>query len=414
MLAKTSHALICFVGIASIYQIPMAVALSPQEVAQAIKPLVVRIITKQGSASGTLIKREGNTYQVLTIAAASKGDSITIVTADGQRHLAKKSQLSGSETALLTFASSKEYKVAIIVAGPSFIGGNSIFIAGFPKVTRTITAPVYTFRPATLERQSSTGGLAYKASLLPGMEGGGIFDSSAKLIGIHSRRVSGSSRQDQVNGNIQFQSGTYTGIPIAAFISASQSAGTGSYDSNLITGNSGSSGAPSAEQIEAIRTSMTGTARDGGLLFEAQAKIQQGQYREAIALYDAYIQKHPKEALAYSGRGNAKFGMGDKKGAIADYDKALQMYPRPTGIVLYRGIAKAQSGDLNGGIIDLQQAVVENPTSPESHYYLALGLYERGDKAVAIASMKKAQSLYETQGNKAKAQELEQLLRRMK
>jgi hypothetical protein len=31
-----------------------------------------------------------------------------------------------------------------------------------------------------------------------------------------------------------------------------------------------------------------------------------------------------------------------------------------------------------------------------------------------ITSMKKAQSLYKTQGNKAKAQELEQLLRRMK
>jgi serine protease Do len=412
MITKTSYALVCFWGVANIFQMPMAMALSPQEVAQAIKPSVVRITTDRGSASGTIIKHEGNTYQVLTTAAASKGKSITVFTSDGQRHIAKKSSQSGADTAVLTFTSSKDYQVAVIIIGPSS-SNNGVFVAGFPKVTRTITTPVYTVRPATLERQGNGGNLSYKGSLLPGMEGGGIFDDSAKLIGIHSRQVSTSNRQDRVNANIQFQSGTYAGIPIAAFISASQSAGTGSYNSTPMTGTNGG-GAPSAEQIEAIRTSMMGISRDGGLLSEAQTKVQQGQYREAIALYDAYIQKHPKEALAYSGRGNAKFGMGDKKGAIADYDKALQMYPRPTGIVLYRGIAKAQSGDLNGGIIDLQQAVVENPTSPEPHYYLALGLYERGDKAVAIASMKKAQSLYETQGNKAKAQELEQLLRRMK
>jgi Tetratricopeptide repeat len=407
MISKFPIALVCFASTVNLC--PMILALSPQEVAQAVKPFTVRISSSQNQFSGTIIKRIGNEYQVLTTAAASRGKSTVIFTSDGQKHPIKDKKItSGVDTAVLTFSSSKNYPTATIIIG---ISGNinEIYVAGFPKTTRTITTPIFTVRPAVLKSRSVNTSLSYEASLLPGMEGGGIFDDSAKLIGINGQRVKVSNRQDQVNANVQFQSGTYTGIPIGAFVSASQSTGTGSYGSSSTT--SGGFTGTSVEEIEAVRSAFAGW--QDPTWAAANAKYEQGQYQEAIRLFDIHLKKYPKDGLSYSSRGIAKLQLGDKKGAIADFDLALKINPKLPGILIYRGIAKAQSGDQNGGIIDLQQAVINEPTSPDAHYYLALGLYERGDKAVAIASMKKAKSLYETQGNKAKAQELEQLLRRM-
>ena len=85
----------------------------------------VRIQTAKSSGSGTIVRRQGQTYRVLTnwhVVAIVRGDR-TIVTGDGLLHgrLGVPRRLEDTDLAIVEFRSAIEYKVAPISPEPAAV-----------------------------------------------------------------------------------------------------------------------------------------------------------------------------------------------------------------------------------------------------------------------------------------------------
>ena len=86
----------------------------------------VRIQTAKYSGSGTIVRRQGQTYTVLTnwhVVAIVRGDR-TIVTGNGllHRRLGVPRRLGDTDLAIVEFRRAIEYKVAPISAEPAAVG----------------------------------------------------------------------------------------------------------------------------------------------------------------------------------------------------------------------------------------------------------------------------------------------------
>jgi tetratricopeptide (TPR) repeat protein len=382
-----------------IFELAPAMALSPQEIGQVLKPSIVQIVSdKSITVSGTIIQHQGSHYSVLTTSRILDGKSpIKIITSDGNNHAVVETgdylAIPGIELAVLRFNSNQEYKPAILAQPISLTSdknSSSIFIVGYPQSTETITTSVYTLRSAT----PTTGG-GYKANLLPGMEGGGIFNSSAVMIGVIGHSVSETNRPDTVNSSINFQDVFFKGIPLSAFTSLPASRSNGDY-------------IPPTNFAGAIDTSNTIAASqaffaDAQILAQAGNHLRRGRYQQAIEGYSTYIASHQKEGVAYAHRGNAKFKAGDKQGAIADYDMAFALDPTLTDVLRNRAIAKAALGDRAGALADAEKTVQIKPNEPEYAYLLGLAYFENGRKADSIKLLMQAADLYQRQGKISKA-----------
>lgn len=86
----------------------------------------VRIQTAKSSGSGTIVRRQGQTYTVLTnwhVVAIVRGDQ-TIVTGDGllHRRLGVPRRVDDTDLAIVEFRRAIEYTVAPISAEPAAVG----------------------------------------------------------------------------------------------------------------------------------------------------------------------------------------------------------------------------------------------------------------------------------------------------
>ena len=61
---------------------------------------------------------------------------------------------------------------------------------------------------------------------------------------------------------------------------------------------------------------------------QAQALLQLGQYDQALAAYNEAIYREPDMGVTLANRGILKDRMGDYQGALADYRKALELEPQ--------------------------------------------------------------------------------------
>ncbi len=123
------------IGVAAsivLVQPQVAVALSPDEVGRIAKSITVRIESKN-PGSGVIIKKEGNTYTVLTAAhVVERAGQYTIVTPDDSRYPLNYStvkKLSGVDLAVVQFTSSKSYSVAKIGNSDSVTEGKAAYVA---------------------------------------------------------------------------------------------------------------------------------------------------------------------------------------------------------------------------------------------------------------------------------------------
>ncbi len=149
----------------------------------------VRIQTAQSSGSGTIVRRQGQTYTVLTnwhVVAIVRGDR-TIVTDDGllHRRLGVPRRLEDTDLAIVPFGSAIEYKVA-----PSrrrACSGGTLRSARFPagaQVWAVARGFVELLLPKSLPQGSSLG---YTNEVKIGMSGGPIFNAKGFLVGINGR-----------------------------------------------------------------------------------------------------------------------------------------------------------------------------------------------------------------------------------
>jgi tetratricopeptide (TPR) repeat protein len=355
-------------------------ALSASQVATTARQVTV-LIAGQNPGSGVIIKREGNTYTVLTARhVVATPDEYEIVTPDGQRTklvYATVKPLSGVDLAILEFTSSRNYTVAKLGNSRSAPSGTTIFVAGFPVPTAAITESIFNFTEgkmtANAERPLADGyALVYSNNTLPGMSGGPVLNEAGEVIGIHGRGDTESSgTKTTANPDIVVKTGFNLAIPINTFLS--------------LSGKTGVTGFPSPAPAP---TSNQPTADD--FYLQANAKYKKGDLKGAITDFDQAIRLNPNFALAYNNRGNARSSLGDKQSAIADYDQAIRLDANNALTYYNRGNTRRDLGDNQRAITDYNQAIRLSPN--DTHTYnnrgnVRLGL---GDNQGAIADYNQA------------------------
>ncbi len=132
--------------------------------------------------------------------------------------------------------------------------------------------------------------------------------------------------------------------------------------------------------------------------------------------YDRAIELDPNHALAYSNRGNIKKdNLQDYQGALADYDRALSLDPNDAVTYYNRALLKNIKQDYQGSLADYDRAIELSPNDADSYNNRAMLKYlELEDLVGAVEDMQIARSLYQQQGNDARAVQAIELIERFK
>ena len=77
-----------------------------------------------------------------------------------------------------------------------------------------------------------------------------------------------------------------------------------------------------------------------GLYEQALTASRQGDFVEALPLWDRFLEQVPEDAAALSNRGNVRLALGDVSGAIEDQNASFVLAPEESDPHLNRGTAE--------------------------------------------------------------------------
>jgi tetratricopeptide (TPR) repeat protein len=124
------------------------------------------------------------------------------------------------------------------------------------------------------------------------------------------------------------------------------------------------------------------------------AKAKAGDRYGAIQAFSCAIAANAQLAEAYYQRGLVLFDLSDRQSAIADYDQALSLKPDAIDVYIARSITRIAINDIVAAQSDIAQALVINPKSAIAHQLLGLTYKQQNQIEKAIATYKKAASLF--------------------
>jgi tetratricopeptide (TPR) repeat protein len=337
-----------------------------KEVDDIAQNITVLIENKNGG-SGTIIKRDGNTYTVLTSFhnVADKSLKYTLVTPDGQRYPINVQNLQrlgdNIDLTVVQFNSSKSYQVAKIGNSDNAKRRDNVYIAGFPAKTGGINTALYECRDGQISANATQatidGGynLIYTNKILKGMSGGPVLNQQGELIGINGL----------IEENEQGNTDRYGAVPINVYMRVASGA------------------------RQPVKPTGGGLKADDYLALGLEKENKEDK-RGAIVAYTEAIKIDPNNAVAYNYRGNLRFDLGDKQGAIQDYNQAIKINPNYDEAYNNRGWAKSALGDKQGAIQDYNQAIQINPNDADYYYFRGLAKSNLGDKQGAIQDYNQA------------------------
>lgn len=333
---------------------PTAVfAISADEVGKIAKSITV-LIDSKNPGSGIIIKRNGNTYTVLTARHVFKDAEAKyeIVTPDNQRYLLNYSsvkKLPNIDLAVVEFTSTQTYSVAKIGNSDLATEGKAAYVAGFPKTSAAINTSIYNFTDGRITANASKPinddgyALVYSNNTLPGMSGGPVLNENGEVVGIHGRADTRAAESSSINQNIQIaKTGFNLGIPINTSLrllaSSQVDLGVKVPTAPVATG-------PKADDF----------------YIQGVNRFYQGDFQGAIAAYNRAIQLNPNYAAAYFNRAETLLNSEDSKRALEDLNQGLRISPNNVEALLIRGSARQQLGDDQGATDDWNQVVRINP-----------------------------------------------------
>jgi tetratricopeptide (TPR) repeat protein len=131
-----------------------------------------------------------------------------------------------------------------------------------------------------------------------------------------------------------------------------------------------------------------------GYYSQGLAKAKAGDRYGAIQLFSKAIAASAEFAEAYYQRGLLLFDLGDRQGAINDYEQALKLKPDFLDGYIARSMTKLAIADIVAAQADIAQALEVNPKSAIAHQLLGLTYKQQNQIEKAIATYKKAASLF--------------------
>ena len=410
----------------------VAIAKSPTEIAAIAEVVTVKIDNNLGvpGGSGVIIGKENNTYTVLTANHVVKNVNIGYIvkTPDHQEYQVtevRNLEQDGLDLAYVKFNSDQEYSVATIGSSEYATPGASIFVSGYPLAAEIKQERNWEFTTGTVTsiRESASEGysMRYQALTRRGMSGGGVFNTSGNLVGIHGQGdVIGSVKNESSSIPEPLKTGFNAAIPIQNFTKSLKDLGLSDSDLTIDQGK------PEQEDtevdVEATKQYVEGlkllaqgdTARANKYLIEAEKKnpnnIVAVYYRGlidytkrdltgAIANYDRVIKNNSNFSLAYFSRGLAYYHQGNRQQALEDYNSAIRINPTDPWSYLNRGIVKEDLGDVDGALADYNRAIRISPDYGKSYHNRGAILYSRRDFKAASDDFKKASEIFLRDGD---------------
>jgi S1-C subfamily serine protease len=156
------------------------------------RAIAVKVLSGYGAGSGILIKKQGQTYTILTNNhVLAVGESHRIQTPDGkiyQGELLRNRSFDGNDLVLLQFRSTREYSVARLASSPVAVG-DKVFATGFPGQEGSEKRG-FEFLLGTvsfLSPKALVGGyqIGYSNPVEKGMSGGPLLNSRGEVVGIN-------------------------------------------------------------------------------------------------------------------------------------------------------------------------------------------------------------------------------------
>ena len=146
-------------------------------------------MSKEFIGSGTLIKRQGQIYTVITNAHVLRADNppYQIQTADGSIYEATAPSLvnKDNDLALLKFDSKNAYSVAALGDSSNLSDGEKVFVGGFASNSRKF---IFTSGQVTLILDKALKGgyqIGYTNNIRKGMSGAPLLNHRGEVIGIN-------------------------------------------------------------------------------------------------------------------------------------------------------------------------------------------------------------------------------------
>jgi tetratricopeptide (TPR) repeat protein len=427
-------------GVAVVALVSPAMAKTPEAIEALAKTVTVKIEYERAIGTGVIVYRQGQVYSLVTNRHVVCGSGLCTKLPAGRRYRlslpdgqqikvnANNIKLLGKDLdlALIQFASSRNYAVTRVAAPGKLKTSEPVFTSGFPEEYREFGFGQGEAIAVVNRRiQGDQGGYSviYDSPTLPGMSGGGVFNSDGDLVAIHGRgdkyRTNTELGDDSRLGN---KIGLNRGIPVRWLIqslgemgivvgeriplSAIRVAATQVpevADEYFITGfnryvEPGADViAGKKEAIQSFTKAIQLNARYSRAYFmRAYAYAQISEFQNALADYSQAIALNPKYAEAYNNRGSLKHEkLNDPQGALADYNQAIALNPNLADAYYNRGLLQdEQLNNPQGALADFNKAITLNPNLADA--YVSRGILkdeQLNDPPGALADFNQAIAL---------------------
>ena len=124
-----------------------------------------------------------------------------------------------------------------------------------------------------------------------------------------------------------------------------------------------------------------------GLYEQALTASRQGDFVEALPLWDRFLEQAPEDAAALSNRGNVRLALGDPSGAIDDQSASIGLAPEESDPHLNRGTAEEALQDWSAAADDYLWILERDPQDASALYNLANVRGSQGDWPVSYTHL---------------------------
>ncbi|HBW57172.1 MAG TPA: hypothetical protein DEF27_04960 [Oscillatoriales bacterium UBA8482] len=368
-------------------QSTIVMAKTAQQVAEIAEPITVQINSPLGDGSGVIIAKNNRVYTVLTVNHVVEDPNVkyTVRTSDGNSHpqikiVRLQNDDQEPDLAIIQFESSQNYPIATLGNSEQAVIGAQIYVYGYPAtggLTGVEREPELSPGLVTSRPKSRPEGynLRYQAVTWSGMSGGPVFDSEARVVGLHGQGEFGFAQTS--SGDVApIKTGFNAAVPINLFIVKLLE--TGLKSSDLVIDE---------KLPEANPVSLDFPKTYQAFYFQGLTLLDQGETWDAIDAFNQAIALNPNNPEAYFNRGIARTLLAAN---IGEPTRA----PNP--------------------IEDYTEAIRLNPGFADAYYNRALAYLKLRNKVNARSDFQKAAELYDKLGRKAAHQEVLNRLQELK